>query len=157
MQKDREVIRAALGHSFGQWSRRLQRIAHLALRSSQVGLWADPRLIAIGLGFETRPVTRADRIVTVNGGRIDYLWEDDPRETSLNVFLGLSMLLLWRNRLDVVPTDVYRVAGYLALPETSLPHEVVVDVQRHAPLWFLEARRRDGSGTYLAVGLRGAS
>jgi len=147
----REIISAAVAHSHGAGSQRLHRIAIEALRRSGLGPGADPARIAVALGYRIRAVTRADYIARLDGGLISYLWEPDPRDRGLHVFVGNAIALAREHRLTPSRTDVFRLAGFLALPDRSVAAEAAEYLQPYAPLWFLEARRQSGSGTYLAI------
>lgn len=126
-------------------------MALAALRRSGVGPGADPARMAIGLGYRLRAVTRTDYMARVDGLLISYLWEPDTRDRGLNVFVGNAIALAAEEHLSASRTDLFRLAGFLALPDRSVPAEAAAWVQPYAPLWFLEARRQSGSGTYLAI------
>lgn len=145
MRTSRQTIATALS-SRGAISQSLEILALSALAQSGVGPGADPRRIAVGLGFRVRAMTRAPGRAEVHDGDcICYQWSPDACEMGLNVFVGLAMALL---RAEHDTGDVYRLAGYLALPSETSRDD---GDQVHCPAWFVAARRGRG---WIGPGLR---
>lgn len=148
----REIISAALAHSYGAGAQHWQNMATEAVGRSGLGPYPNPWHLAIALGYRLRSVTRSDFFATISGDCIDVLWVPEPRETGLHVFVGDALALVHATGRSATRTDVFRLAGFLALPDRAISAEEASRLQPHVPPWFIEARRQSGSGTYLAIG-----
>jgi hypothetical protein len=148
----REIISAALAHSYGAGSAFWQAMAVSAVRRSGLGPYPNPWQLALSLGYRLRSVTRSDQFAMLAGNCIEVLWEPNARETGLHVFVGDALALVRESGRAATRTDVFRLAGFLALPDRNVAADEAARLQPFVPEWFIEARRQSGSGTYLAIG-----
>jgi hypothetical protein len=90
-------------------------IAIQSLQRAGLEEGADPRLVALALGYlvraETAPTTERAKI---DGRTISFGWDPDPRVWGLNVFLGLAKMLLLVHGIHTGEPNVLLLAGYLA-------------------------------------------
>jgi len=139
----REQINAALTRAFGAGGHRLQTIATEALRQARVGPWANPRRIAAGLGYATQATTARDAPrAVVDGRHVIFRWHPSDREWGLNLFIGVGMARLGELDMTVGRSEIYGLAGFLALPENRFDTAADIAEQRFLPGWFIVAHQR---------------
>lgn len=150
MRDSRANICAALMSDGGQ---NLESIANETLTRAGAGPGENPRRIVVRLDYHLHTLTNASDLPSparalVSGQIIAALWDADPGEWGLNVFIGLARAeMRGRTRSQA---DVFRLAGHLALP--GLDRFQVAPPTNHLPQWFVQAhRRRAWAGTESGV------
>jgi hypothetical protein len=130
----------------------LATLARDALARAECGLYCDPRLLAIALGYTLRLETHSVPWRAKLLGRcINFRYDADPRERGLNIFLGLAAALLVSAGLSVSESSAYRLAAHLALGDGGLPE---VAAQKYVPQAFMLEyieRRSNQSGVYRSI------
>jgi len=130
MRASRDRISAALQRTGG---RAVDTLASDAIARTGLGIGVDPRRYIVALGYAFRSVTEATFRAEVHGRLVTALWH--PDDWGVNAFIGLAMVVVVEARLaPAAAADIYRLAGFLAMPEHDQPSPFV-------PPWFVDAQR----------------
>lgn len=131
------------GEPAPMWDRdALESLARRSLARAGRPPFADPRHLAVALGFELLP--RSPPGLCGEGtarGLIAYAWSADPREVGLRVGHGLAHALLHHQFDGSNDADAWVLTAFLLLPRSAVqtyPSDAV-EARAHAPVWFVRA------------------
>jgi hypothetical protein len=125
------------------WGERA-RFARQAYLAAKKPLFCKPRHLALGLGFELRPVTRSSPATGVRAPEcIYYEWTADQLEMNLEIYHCIASKLFRHHAGERTFVGVCLLAAELAFPEYMARNTLLAEakrVQPHVPGWWLIAR-----------------
>jgi hypothetical protein len=134
---------------------RLHTMALDGIHRARLGAWFDPFRMIEALGrqvlFANGDAVRAH----LDGDCVEIAFvRGDSRETDLNAFLGVALILFEDVGVSTPPpSSVVELAGYLAMPDPTVPPALEILLQRHMPIGFMRdhqrRRRWDHAGFYV--------
>lgn len=123
----------------------LESLARRALFYAGRPDFADPRHIAVMLGFKILP--RAPRGMCGEGsaaGVIAYQWDADSRVRGLRAAHGLAHAILTEEIGEHSDADAWLLTAMLVVPPWAMGDRVIE--HRFAPAWFVDAWRTAALG-----------
>jgi hypothetical protein len=144
----KELVTAALtgrhGERVGLSGGERMRMAREVYRVANRPLFCSPFHLALGLGFQLRPVSHDAPAPNFRLPRcVYYDWHEDAGETHLSVYHGIARELLLSKGHECADVTECLFAAELILPAmlaSSMMFHQAASLQRHVPEWWLRAR-----------------